>query len=64
MKKIGPQSISAIANAAPQKPSATPAITCREKRFPKRPLIAAPMRGSIGISQRCRFGRHSLSRFT
>ncbi len=43
-------------NAAPQKLSATAATVCREKRFPKNPLMAAPARGNSGISQRYRFG--------
>ena len=45
-----------MANAAPQKASATAATACREKRLPKKPLMAAPMSGNIGISQRCRLG--------
>src|SRR5450432_3052691 len=46
----------AMANAAPQKVSATAATAPREKRLPKNPLRAAPAKGSKGISQRYRFG--------
>ena len=40
--------------AAEQQRDAT--TVCREKRFPKNPLMAAPISGSTGISQRCRLG--------
>jgi hypothetical protein len=41
-----------MANAPPQKVSATIVTARREERRPKKPLIAAPISGSIGISQR------------
>ena len=61
----------AIANDAPQKVSPTAETVCRENRRPKKPLIAAPIKGSTGISQRWREdvivsadspGRYSRSR--
>ena len=48
--------VSGPPKAAPQNASAIPAMVRRESRRPNSPLRAEPISGSIGISQRCKFG--------